>query len=70
VKLEVDPESVNVASVCVDHVPRDKSPPTVDPERLALIVTLAGSDPGVYKQSMSELKKSEAGTRLTPVGDG
>jgi len=32
VKLEVDPERVYVARVCVDHVPRDKSPPTVEPD--------------------------------------
>jgi hypothetical protein len=47
VKLEAVPEIVKVASVCVDHVPSDKTPPNVDPEWIALIVALAGSDPGV-----------------------
>lgn len=47
VKLEAEPEIVNVASVCVDHVPRDKSPPKVDPEWMALIVALAGIAPPV-----------------------
>lgn len=46
-KLEADPDNVNVASVCVDHVPRDRRPPSVDPEWIALIVALAGSDPEV-----------------------
>jgi len=32
VKLEVVPESVNVARVCVDQVPRDINPPTEDPD--------------------------------------
>jgi len=49
VKLEADPDNVNVASVCVDHVPRDKRPPSLDPKRIALIVALAGSDPEVYR---------------------
>jgi len=49
VKLEAVPEIVKVASVCVDHVPRDKRPPTGDPERIALIVALAGKAPTVYK---------------------
>jgi len=47
VKLEAVPEIVNVASVCVDHVPRDKSPPKLDPEWIALIVALAGRAPPV-----------------------
>lgn len=51
-KLEVDPDNVNVASVCVDHVPRDNRPPSLDPERIALIVALAGSDPEVYRTTI------------------
>lgn len=47
VKLEADPDNVNVARVCVDHVPRDKRPPSLVPERIALIVALAGNDPEV-----------------------
>jgi len=52
VKLEADPDNVNVASVCVDHVPRDRRPPSVDPEWIALIVALAGSDPEVYRTTI------------------
>jgi len=32
VKLEVVPESVNVARVCVDHVPMDNNPPMEEPD--------------------------------------
>ena len=32
VKLEVVPESVNVARVCVDQVPRDNNPPMEEPD--------------------------------------
>jgi len=32
VKLELVPLIVNVASVCVDHVPAERRPPTVDPD--------------------------------------
>jgi hypothetical protein len=32
VKLLADPENVKVAKVCVDHVPRERSPPNSDPE--------------------------------------
>jgi len=46
VKLEVVPESVNVARVCVDQVPRDNNPPTEEPDRKAWIVALVGRVPG------------------------
>jgi hypothetical protein len=32
VKLEAVPESVNVARVCVDQVPRDNNPPMEEPD--------------------------------------
>jgi hypothetical protein len=32
VKLEFDPEIVKVARVCVDHVPRERRPPTAEPD--------------------------------------
>jgi len=35
VKLEAVPESVNVARLCVDHVPRDNNPPMEEPDRKA-----------------------------------
>jgi len=47
VKLLVDPESVYVARVCVDHVPRDRSPPTSEPDCRAFMVALVGRVPGV-----------------------
>jgi hypothetical protein len=47
VKLEVVPERVYVASVWVDQVPAERSPPTVEPELMAWIVALDGSVPGV-----------------------
>lgn len=49
VKLVNDPVSVNVANVCVDHVPRDSRPPTceVEPDRMAWMVARVGKVPGV-----------------------
>jgi len=47
VKLLADPENVKVAKVCVDHVPRERSPPSTDPEWMAWIVPFVGKDPGV-----------------------
>lgn len=46
VKLSTEPESVYVASVCVDQVPKESKPPvTVPVERMASMVALAGNDP-------------------------
>jgi len=42
VKLELDPDSVYVARVCVDQVPAERSPPVV----LDLIMALVGILPG------------------------
>jgi hypothetical protein len=47
VKLLADPENVKVANVCVDHVPRERRPPSSDPEWMAWIVPFVGRDPGV-----------------------
>jgi len=46
VKLDVVPESVYVARVWVDHVPRERSPPTVEPPDTAWMVALEGKVPG------------------------
>lgn len=70
VKLEAVPEIVNVASVCVDHVPRDKSPPKLDPEWMAVIVALAGRAPPVYEQPLVLPSQRQFTTQLTPVGFG
>lgn len=70
VKLEAVPEIVNVASVCVDHVPRDKSPPKLDPEWIAVIVALAGIAPPVYEQPLVLPSRRQCTTQLTPVGFG
>lgn len=32
VKLELDPEILKVARVCVDHVPAERRPPTAEPD--------------------------------------
>jgi len=47
VKLLVLPVRVNVASVCVDHVPRESRPPVEEPAKLAWIVAREGSVLGV-----------------------
>jgi len=46
VKLEPDPASVYVASVCVDQVPRERRPPTNEPDSEACIVAFVGMLPG------------------------
>jgi len=47
VKLEVVPDKLYVARVCVDQVAADRSPPMVDPEVLmAWMVALLGRLPG------------------------
>lgn len=46
-KLEPEPESVKVASVWVDQVPSESRPPTLEPDRRALIVARAGRAPEV-----------------------
>ena len=43
VKLEVVPERVNVARLCVDQVPRDNNPPMEEPDCRAWIFALLGS---------------------------
>lgn len=48
VKLEVVPVSVIVANVCVDHVPRVRSPPTSAFLSIATIIALVGIAEGAY----------------------
>lgn len=47
VKLELVPEMVYVANVCVDQVPAERRPPTVEPDCNATIVAFAGREPAV-----------------------
>ena len=47
VRLEVVPESVNVAGVWADKVPAVRIPPTFAPDWLPLSVLFEGSWPGV-----------------------
>lgn len=44
-KLLAFPVVVKVAKVCVDHVPKESSPPVCDPDCKATMVALAGSVP-------------------------
>lgn len=46
VKLEVVPESVYLARVCVDQTPEDSNPPMELPDSKAWIVALVGRVPG------------------------
>jgi len=68
VKLEVVPESVNVARVCVDQVPKDNNPPTELPDSKAWIVALEGRVPGAcHIRQETFMQRNRSNYSLQPV---
>lgn len=68
VKLLPVPESVNVASVCVDHVPAESRPPIDDPPTVAWIVARDGIVPGACDKRFTFLSFGDIDLGLPRLG--